>query len=224
MRTPKQTDAVDPDELVANPWNPNVMSPENEAKLDHALKRFGFFKPIVVREIKEGGRKVYQILGGEHRWGSAKRLGFTSVPIFNLGEIDDGRAKEIALADNARYGFDDASLLADVLKDLGDTKDLQDFLPYSDSDVRAIFDASHIALDELDLDEKFETKENPEPIQPKAPKTHALMRFKVPLKDAEKITDLISRTMKRHGLTSGDELTNAGDALVQLLISEPDGE
>jgi hypothetical protein len=44
------------------------------------------------------------------------------------------------------------------------------------------------------------------------------MRFKISLGDAEAISALIEKIQKRHGLTASDELTNAGDALVHILL------
>jgi ParB-like chromosome segregation protein Spo0J len=214
---------VDPRTLKSNPWNSNVVSPENEAKLDEALRTLGFFKPIVVREV-DGD---LQILGGEHRRDAAIRIGMDEVPIFNLGPISDDKAKKIGLADNARYGADDTLMLAAILEDLGDTDDLQSFLPMTGAEIASIFSASSIALDDLDLDDKTPDKEEaPEPPATKAPKTHTVMRFKVALGDAEKITEQISKIQKRHGYTAGDELTNAGDALVHLLLgtAEPEVE
>lgn len=207
---------LSPDDLVPNPWNPNVMSPENEAKLDESIKRFGLFRPIVARETDDG----LEILGGQHRWEGAKRLGITSIPVANVGRIDDAKAKEIGLADNARYGFDDGALLHDILKDLGDSDEIQSFLPYSDADIRSIFSNADIALGELDLEDTFDkTEELHEPPTAKAPKTHQVMRFKISIGDSERITELITKTSKRHGFTNADDLTNAGDALVHLLLS-----
>ena len=209
--------SLHPDKLRPNAWNSNVMSPENEAKLDEAIKRFGFFKPIIVREVEDG----YEILGGEHRWQSARRLGLKSIPVMNLGKIDDQRAMEISLADNARYGVDDAVSLSQLLSQLDSVEDLQDFLPYTDSELRSIFTSTDIALDDLELDEEFDASDTEveEPPVVKAPKTHTIMRFKVTLADAEKITALITRIQKTHGLTESDALTNAGDALIHLLFA-----
>ena len=209
---------VHPSELRANPWNTNRMSPSNQEKLDQAIKRFGgLFKPIIVRETTTG----LEILGGQHRWEASLRLGFTEIPVFNQGKISDAKAKEISLADNARYGADDTLALSELLKELGDNEELQQFLPYSDADLTSIFQASNIALDELEFDEPDEEKseeEAPEEKPAKAPKTHTIMRFKVPIADSEKITELVVETQKDHGFTAADELTNAGDALVHLLL------
>lgn len=214
--------SLHPSILRPNPWNSNIVSPDNERKLDEAIKRLGFFKPVVVREV--AGVEGYEIIGGEHRWGSAKRLGLEAIPVINLGMIDDTRAKEIAVADNSRYGADDSALLAQILEDIG-LDNVQDFLPFTDADTRSLFSSIDIALAELDLEETDapEAKVD-EPAQPKAPKTHTVMRFKVSLGDAEKITELIARTQKDHGFTTSDDLTNAGDALAHLLVSSPQSE
>lgn len=204
-------------ELRKNPWNTNKVSPENELKIRESLSRNGMFKPIVVREVE--GVPGFEILGGEHRWEQAIELGESEVPVANLGIISEKQAKEIGLIDNARYGSDDTLGLADLLKEIGDVPELQSFLPYGQADIDAIFNASVIALDDLEIDESFEkTPETEEEAPlPKVAKTHAQMRFKVPIADAERITALIAKTQKDFGYTTEDELTNAGDALIHLL-------
>lgn len=207
-------------ELRKNPWNTNRVAPANEAKIRASLERNGMFKPIVVRQV--AGLPGYEILGGEHRWEQAIALGESEVPIANLGFVTDKQAKEIGVIDNARYGADDTLSFAELLKELGDIDELQDFLPYGSADLDAIFSASNIALDELELDESLDREEDEEElVKPtKAPKTHTVMRFKLSLGDAEKLTALIAKTQKTHGYTTEDDLTNAGDALVHLLGEE----
>lgn len=203
--------------LRKNPWNTNKVSPENELKIRESIARNGMFKPIIVREVE--GVPGYEILGGEHRWEQAVELGASEVPVANLGFISEKQAKEIGLIDNARYGADDTLSLSELLKEIGDVPELQSFLPYGQADIDAIFSASVIALDDLEIDESFEKPAETEDLAPlpKPTKTHAQMRFKVPLADAERITALIAKTQKDYGYTTEDELTNAGDALVHLL-------
>lgn len=210
---------LDPERLTPNGWNTNIVSPDNEAKLEESIKRNGLFKPVVVREVNG----TLEIIGGEHRWSVAKKLGLPEIPVVNLGPIDDKRAKEISVLDNARYGADDTLSFAELLKGLGDVGELQSFLPFADEDLTTIFSSTDIALDDLEIDGNFEAAAPdavPEPPAAKAPKTHTQMRFKLPIRDAERLTALIARTMKAQGFTTEDELTNAGDALVHLLVGQ----
>ena len=140
---------ADPRKLRPNPWNTNVVDAANEAKLEESLKKFGMFKPVIVRELPTG---ELEILGGEHRAGAAVRLGIKDIPIMNLGPIPDAEAKKIGLVDNGRYGNDDSLQLAALLKELGDIDDLASFMPYSDQDFNNIMEAAEINLDDLEGD------------------------------------------------------------------------
>ncbi len=209
-----------------NPWNTNRVSPDNEAKLGSSIATLGIFKPFVVRDIEQvDGEyvdgKLYEILGGEHRWQEAIAAGIKLVPIFNLGTIDDDKAKKISLADNMRYGADDTIELARLIEGLDDPNDLQNILPYTAADMSAIISSVDIALDSLEIPDGFDEEDGPAPAEAaeKAPKTHTIMRFKVTLGDAESITELIAKVKKRQSFTTGDDLTNAGDALVHQLFS-----
>lgn len=209
---------MSPDDLAPNPWNTNIVTPDNEAKLAESLRRNGMFKPVIVRQVDDG----FEILGGEHRWALAKKMGLEQIPVVNVGEIDDRQAKEISVLDNARYGADDTLQFSELLKQLGDIGELQDFLPYNDEDISLIFSSENIALDELDIDENFTADEKPaeEERAERPAKTHTVMRFKVSLRDAERLTALLARTQREQGLTTADDLTNAGDALIHLLLDE----
>lgn len=203
---------VDVDVLRPNPWNTNVVSPENEAKLDESLKRFGLFKPILVREVD--GK--LEILGGQHRWEAAKRLGHEQVPIINLGRISEKVAKEIGLADNGRYGMDDAEGLTNLLKSLGSPEEIAAFLPYTDKELDSFFHTQEIDFDALNLDEEDTDIELAPTRVASGPKAQ-VMRFKLPAEDAEWVSALIQKVAASQGYTASDALTNAGDALVYIL-------
>lgn len=204
-----------PSDLRANPWNSNHVAPDNEAKLTASIRQRGIVRPILVRETDTG----LEILGGEHRWKVATDLGLALVPVLNFGPISEDEAKKIGLIDNTRYGQDDASELAVLLKSLGDVEGFQETMPFTDEELTSIFSSSTIALEDLDLDEaESESASEHETPVAIAPKTHAMMRFQVPLADAERLTDLITRTAKRQGFDAGTALMNAGDALCFLLL------
>jgi hypothetical protein len=210
---------VDTGELRANDYNVNIVTPENEARLETSFDRFGIFKPIIVRQVEN--IPGYEIIGGEHRWHIARRRGLKTVPIWNLGYIDDKTAKEISIADNARYGVDDTLSLADLLQELGDAEEIKSFLPYSDIDLTSIFSASDIELDNLNIedDEPATPSVEPDSKPTRLPKTHTMMRFKVSIGDAERIAKLITQAQSTFGFTTADDATNAGDALVHLLLT-----
>lgn len=211
-KTAFQTMQIAPERLRHNGWNTNVVSPENEAKIDASITRLGLFKPIIVRELADG---TLEILGGAHRRDAAIRLKLGEVPVTNLGRVDDKRAKEISLVDNGRYGNDDTLRLAELLDGLGSPDDLASFMPYTDADFASIFSSVNIALDDLDIpDDDGSPAVLP---KEKAVQTHQVMRFKVPVEDVGAISELIEATMKTQRFTEDDSLTNAGNALVHLL-------
>lgn len=202
---------ADPKSLQPNSWNTNVVGPQNEEKLAASIERLGMFKPIIVRERLDGS---LEILGGEHRAQYAASKGIKEVPILNVGRVDDNKAKEISLVDNGRYGTDDTLQLAELLDSLGSHDEIASFMPYSDEELHAIFDSSIIDLSELDIDEGDDLPA-PEPTE-RPIQTHQVMRFKVPVEDAHKVSDLIDKIQQEQGFNSSDSLTNAGDALVWL--------
>lgn len=208
---------VRPDELVPNSWNSNKMSPENEMKVEASLKQFGFFKPIIARRVG----KDLEILGGQHRWEAAIRMGYESVPVIDLGVVDDKKAKQIGLVDNGRYGNDDVVALADVLKSIGTTEEIELILPYSLDEMNKIFKSAEIDLSKLDIDDSLPEQRNK--AEPAAP-THVTVKFRIRIGDQLNVTNLIKRVAKQQGFTKDSEEVNAGDALTFILQQYEQGE
>lgn len=213
-----QYQLVDPRLIQPSPWNSNVVSHENEEKLRASIERHGMFKPVLVRELPDAS---LQCIGGWHRCEQAIELGYGEVPVINLGPIDDEKAKEISLADNARYGIDDTLKLSEILGDL-DTTAIEQFMPWTTRDIDALTASLSVDIDDLDLDEPTipQDEEEEQAPAPKAAKTHQIMRFRVPIVDGAKVSNLINQTMKEQGFTQEDDLTNAGDALAFLLLQD----
>ena len=214
----------DPRTIEPSPWNANVVSHENEEKLRASIERHGMFKPILIREKHRGGQEFsYECIGGWHRCEQAMELGYTEVPCINLGFITDGKAKEISLADNARYGIDDTLKLSELLADL-DTGELSMVLPWNQRDIAAITASLSVDIDDLDIDEPVlpdeEDDGEDEATAPKVTKTHQTLRFRNTLGDAARVSNLITKTMQEQGFTKEDDLTNAGDALAFLLLKD----
>lgn len=219
---------LDPRLIEPCPWNTNVVSHENEEKLRASIERHGMFKPVIVRQLDTqfaGGAEVYECIGGWHRCEQAIELGYQKIPVCDLGIIDDARAKEISLADNARYGLDDTLKLSGLLEEL-DVKSVEAFMPWTNRDIEAMTASIAVNIDDLDMsdvnlnfDEEDEEKEKP---APKAPKTHQLMKFRVPIADAAKISKIINETMQEEGFTAADDMTNAGEALAFIILQSDD--
>ncbi len=202
--------------LRPNPWNTNHCSPEAEEKIRNSIRRFGLFKPIVVRTLDDG---TLEILGGEHRWQAAQDLGMTTVPVVNLGKVPDKTAKEIGLVDNGRYGEDNAVELAQLLREL-DVSEVSSFMPFSNDELASIFATETINLDDLTFDTESDTPTLAEIPDSPPVQTHQILRFKVPLDDAHRVYEVIERVMKEQGFTKEDSLTNAGNALVHILTNK----
>lgn len=202
---------LNPDLLDPNPWNTNSVGPENMEKLCASLERNGWVRPVLARQLEDGR---YQILGGQHRVEAARSLGHDTVPVIVLSDVSERKAKEIGLIDNARYGEDDAIGLAELLNELGG-REVADFLPLGDADLAAL--GTEISDDDIDslLNEDDQPDPDDKPARPA--KTHDVMRFKVPLGDADDVREVIEQIMKEQGFTGDDSLTNAGDALVWMV-------
>lgn len=204
---------LDPATLQPNPWNTNHLSPQAETKLETSLLRHdGLFKPIITRTLPDGKR---QILGGQHRAAAAERLGMKPIPVMDLGEMTEDRAKEISLIDNGRYGQDDALELSRLLNELGSPAEMATFMPFDLAEMETMSAMSKIDLDALDdlTNEAAPVVERPV----RAPKTHAQMRFKVPVEDQGTLGAAFSQIIKDQGLADSDSLVNAGDALMWLV-------
>lgn len=211
-----------PGSLDPNPWNSNHMSPDMEARLRASITEFGFIKPIVVRRLSDG---KLQILGGEHRARTAIAMGMEAIPVVVLDGINDKRAKAMGLADNGRYGQDDALKLAEILNDLG--SDLIDALPFDETDLAGIFSSSSVDLDQLGFGEDdHEPTESLEQMAAARPSiTHELMRFKVPIADRDAVQAFIEQRIKRSGFSAEkDSMVAAGMALVEIVNAARDAE
>lgn len=207
-----ETIKIDPRSLTFSPWNVNTVSPENMKKLKESVKRNGIFRPVVVREV-DGG---YQIIAGEHTTRVAIELEMPTIDVYNLGPIDERKAKEISIIDNQHYGVEETFGLGELLREIDANPG--EFLPFSDEELDKVFRVMKIDLDNLELpdDEGFEPSFKPEETVARATVDSQVMRFKVPLKDADRVTRVIEAIIKRQGFKDSDSLAAAGMALVYL--------
>lgn len=134
-----------------NPWNPNVQVEWMFKKELASIKKFGFVDPITVREKIEtmtpelDGKRLtqhkivtdlwYEIIDGEHRWKGAVELGYTELPCWNLGIVDDATAQQMTIVLNETRGEANQDRLRSLLQDLAarneDQTELREVMPFS---------------------------------------------------------------------------------------------
>jgi ParB-like chromosome segregation protein Spo0J len=197
------------EKLTPNPWNPNRMSEEMREKLKAYLEREGFVEPLVVRRKGKG----HEILGGFHRWGIAKDLGYKTVPCVVV-ELDDRRAKILSVNLNEMKGQTVQNLMADLVHTLSKEltlADLETQLPYSADELKDSLELLKIP-DGLDtyLDEEAERQESQRP---------TVFSFVVEGKDADVVEQAIDAAKQTHGTTKGRALVE----LCKAYLTDHDG-
>ncbi|WP_200974030.1 ParB/RepB/Spo0J family partition protein [Klebsiella pneumoniae] len=205
--------------LRPNPWNTNSVGAQNFEKLKGSIEKLGFFKPILAREL-DGGQ--FEILGGEHRWRAAMEQGISAVPVISVGKISDLVAKQMSLVDNERYGEDDQVALQRLIEEIQSELDYQlsEIAPYDDELAATLARESAIDLEMLEAlsrgDEEPVEKDSREKAE-RVGAEHQTMRFKVTFDASDRVTETIKSIIKEQAINTGNDLENAGEALVWLV-------
>ena len=205
--------------LRPNPWNTNSVGAQNFEKLKGSIEKLGFFKPILAREL-DGGQ--FEILGGEHRWRAAMEQGISTVPVISVGKISDLVAKQMSLVDNERYGEDDQVALQRLIKEIQSDLDYQlsEIAPYDDELAATLARESAIDLEMLEAlsrgDEEPVEKDSREKAE-RVGAEHQTMRFKVTFDASDRVTETIKSIIKEQAINTGNDMENAGEALVWLV-------
>lgn len=214
---------LNPKLLHFNPWNSNEVSEENMEKLKKSILELGFNSSVIVRQVEIAhGEYIFQVLGGQHRVKAAIELGFEEIPLINVGIIPDSKAKTITLADNSRYGADNSFKLASILEELRvTTENITSILPLQDKDLQVMMKAVKIDLDTLEIPEEMPPPVLEERAERPA-KTHEILSFKLPMRDAEMIRRLIEKTIKEQELDDGcsEDKILAGNALSFICLGK----
>lgn len=205
--------------LRPNPWNTNSVGAQNFEKLKGSIEKLGFFKPILAREL-DGG--LFEILGGEHRWRAAMEQGISTVPVISVGKISDLVAKQMSLVDNERYGEDDQVALQRLIEEIQSELDYQlsEIAPYDDELAATLARESAIDLEMLEAlsrgDEEPIEKDSREKAE-RVGAEHQTMRFKVTFDASDRVTETIKSIIKEQAINTGNDMENAGEALVWLV-------
>ncbi|ELC0839963.1 ParB N-terminal domain-containing protein [Klebsiella pneumoniae] len=205
--------------LRPNPWNTNSVGAQNFEKLKGSIEKLGFFKPILARELDDA---QFEILGGEHRWRAAMEQGISTVPVISVGKISDLVAKQMSLVDNERYGEDDQVALQRLIEEIQSELDYQlsEIAPYDDELAATLARESAIDLEMLEAlsrgDEEPVEKDSREKAE-RVGAEHQTMRFKVTFDASDRVTETIKSIIKEQAINTGNDMENAGEALVWLV-------
>ncbi|MFH7835142.1 MAG: ParB/RepB/Spo0J family partition protein [Candidatus Aenigmatarchaeota archaeon] len=107
-------------EIIPNPWNPNIMEDDIYQHLKREYERVGYLQPILVRKKND----KYEIIDGEHRWRAAKEFGLNEITCIII-ELDDEQAKLTTINMNKIKGTNDPYKLSLLIKDLNKTIDIE---------------------------------------------------------------------------------------------------
>lgn len=119
------------------PWNVNVMSESDLARLRESVRRYGLVENLVVRAA-EGGH--YEVLGGNQRLKVLREMDFSEAPCVVV-ELDDAHSRLLAQALNNVHGEDDIGLRAELVREVLETMTAEDMaavLPESAESLKAI--------------------------------------------------------------------------------------
>ncbi|WP_163555253.1 ParB/RepB/Spo0J family partition protein, partial [Klebsiella pneumoniae] len=168
----------------------------------------------------DGGQ--FEILGGEHRWRAAMEQGISTVPVISVGKISDLVAKQMSLVDNERYGEDDQVALQRLIEEIQSELDYQlsEIAPYDDELAATLARESAIDLEMLEAlsrgDEEPIEKDSREKAE-RVGAEHQTMRFKVTFDASDRVTETIKSIIKEQAINTGNDMENAGEALVWLV-------
>lgn len=198
---------VNPFELKPNEWNSNKVSRDNLEKLKKSVSSLEMFKPLIVRETATG----LEILAGYHRNEAAKELGIESVPVLNLGPIEEQKAKEISIIDNTRYGEDDSELLEKLINSM-DTELIGTAMPELASLEIPDLSEELTEFEEHMVEESRDFKDSGED-------SAKFLKFRYDdLDQAEEIEDILIFEAKENGFYFGDGYPNLSEALYNLIV------
>ncbi len=142
--------------------------------------------------------------------------------MLSVGNISDVVAKQMSLVDNERYGEDDQIALQRFIEEIQSELDYQlsEIAPYDDEISMVLAKEAAIDLEALEAlsrgsDEPVDTdkREKTERVGAK----HQTMRFKVTFDASDRVAETIKNIIKEQAINTGNEMENAGEALVWLV-------
>jgi hypothetical protein len=109
-----------------NGWNPNRMTDEMMASLEHGLRADGWIasQALLVWGKDESGHKRALIIDGEHRYRAALACGMTDGPMVVLDGLSETEAKALTVKLNQKRGEWDIDGIAALVRELQGSVDM----------------------------------------------------------------------------------------------------
>lgn len=141
--------------LFPNKWNPNRQSDFIFNMELNSISSHGFLDPILARRHPELA-STWEIIDGEHRWRAAMQLGMDTVPVVDMGIMDDTTAKKLTIITNELKGKADPVAMSHLLHDLKNQVGIEDILsslPFTQTEVKTLLADVDIEWDKPDVQE-----------------------------------------------------------------------
>jgi len=133
-----KTETVDLTDIRPNAFNPKDDISLNEKqfkRIGKSLASHGQIEPLLVRAVKGG----YELINGLHRYKQMLAMGFDTAVVVNLGEINEDKAKAIALATEDTNVPIDRILAAKLVAELLEESEANiSEVPYDEQDAKAM--------------------------------------------------------------------------------------
>ncbi|MGO3230601.1 MAG: ParB/RepB/Spo0J family partition protein [Agrococcus casei] len=120
--------AIDPTDIRPNSQQPRTEFDDQDLdQLEHSIREFGLFQPIVVRPV-EGARESphFELIMGERRWRATKRIGLAEIPAIVKETPDDSMLRD-ALLENLHRAqlnpLEEASAYQQLMNDFAITQE-----------------------------------------------------------------------------------------------------
>ena len=120
--------AIDPTDIRPNSQQPRTQFDDEDLdQLEHSIREFGLFQPIVVRPIEDAVESPhFELIMGERRWRATKRIGLAEIPAIVKETPDDSMLRD-ALLENLHRAqlnpLEEASAYQQLMNDFAITQE-----------------------------------------------------------------------------------------------------
>lgn len=196
---PKNLHIVPISQVRPNTWNPKDKDTKEYKRVYESIKANGLMDFIKVRsKVGATDEDKYEIIDGEQRYTACKELGYTQLFIYDHGEVEDKKAKELTIWWQAQVPFTKislAKLVDSMIKDYGD--------------IHSYFSRQIIADMQKLARVNFDGYQKP-PKMPAPPKGNLLKNFMVQLNEAQyAVVDQAIEKAKKDCKDEGTDISTA---------------